>query len=169
MSKTFRKVISAVLMLSILLTGILTLTGCGNSPEKVAEGAYKAMLKGDAKKLLSYMPDKFVDYILEEEFDGDKDEMLDSLEEVFEYINEFYEENDVDAKDIKVKATDVEDMDEDEIDDLNADYEDCDIKIKDAKIVEIEVTYEMDGDEETDEEEITVIKVGSKWYIGGDF
>ena len=66
---------------------------------------------------------------------------------------------------ISYENTDTEDFDKDELKEIKEMYEEIDVKVKDAMIVEVEVTMELDGDERTTTQELTLIKVGGSWYL----
>lgn len=82
--------------------------------------------------------------------------------EYLQMLDYFYDE-----WEIGYEITDVEDMSAKDVISLQREYEDnaFDVKIAEAKIVTIEMTLYADGEESPTEVELTVIKVGSSWYL----
>ena len=147
--------------------------GGKNSPEGVAKAYMEATKDFDAKKIVDLMPDKLVDAIAEEEFDGDKKEMIEKIQDDLDEAKEKAEELGYKISKMKYEIVDVEDVDEEDIEDLNEDLkdEDIDLTVKDAKIVEIEASYpvEDEDDEKTVSTKLRVIKVGNSWYMWPDW
>jgi hypothetical protein len=94
------------------------------------------------------------------EEDMTKKEMTEDLQDSLDMIHRYYDE----VK-ISYEITDTEDFDKDELKEIKEMYEEIDVKVKDAMIVEVEVTMELDGDERTTTQELTLIKVGGSWYL----
>lgn len=167
------------LLLSLVL--VLSLAACGESggkkeksgktPESVAEKYMDAVLDADFEKIFDLIHKDVINNGLEAEG-------LDK-----EYLQEMIDENNADMEEMfaeleeeaggKVKFSyevlEAEELSEDMLENGQEYYEDeYDVKITDAKVVEIEVTVEFDGDQETESFEIYVVKIGGSWYLDID-
>lgn len=156
-------VIAAVAVLAAVLVAILLLPS--RSYKAVVKDYIKAITKADAKKIVSLMPDAMVDYIIEDEYDGDKKEMMAELREELEEMVEEAEDEDINLSKISYKIIDAEDLDADEIDDLEDDFDEVNLKIKKAKRLEVKLKTVVDGKEESEKIYMTVGKVGNSWYM----
>ena len=161
------KKIICVLMALVLM---LSLTACGanSSYKSVVKTMIKAMEKCDAEKMIKIFPDEFLEYMCEEEYDDDYDDMVDDLEDSLEDSMDWWE--DQYGRDIKLtyEIDDADELDEDEIEALMDYYDDVmdlDLDIKKAYVVEVELDIEGKKDDGSEDMVLTVIKVGSKWYI----
>ena len=105
--------------------------------------------------------------MIEEDYHGDKDDMLEELDDRLDDMLDMLNESDIKYK---YKITDIDKLDRDDTEDcedeLNAAY-DTNIKVKKAKVVTAEITFRnKEFDEKYEEKiEITVGKIGSSWYI----
>ena len=156
-----RSIIGILAFVIVLAISTGCLFGCGgNSYKSVAKSFAEAFKKLDAKKIVSLMPEKVVKKIVKDQFDGDKEDMIDSLQSLLD--SEFAD------IEISYEIGEFEDLDEDEVeefeDEIKSGY-DVKLNIEAAKSVEIELTYDDDREET---EELILIKVGSSWYIHPD-
>jgi hypothetical protein len=101
--------------------------------------------------------------MIEAMYDGDEDEIIDSLEELFE------EQEDKDYKITSFKIRDCETYSEDELDDLADDLEDYyDIDgddVKAAKKYWVKISVDKDGEKDIEYTDVTVIKIKNKWSL----
>lgn len=172
-------IISAVVVVALVATyflwgdQILGMFGGGkggkSSPESVAEAFMGAFKKCDAEGIVDLMPKEVVKKSVEEEFDGDKEEMIKDIQDALDKAKDSIEDQGVKMSKIKYEIVDVEDVDEDDIEELNEALkdQDVDLTIKDAKTVEIELSYpsEDEDEDETVPLKIGVIKIGNSWYL----
>lgn len=163
--KFLGKFIAILVVLGIVITGFMLLTS--RSYEGLVKDYVKATINGDAEKIVSLMPDSLVDYIAEEEYDGDKKEMIYDIEDEFDDMVEQLEDYGVDLKTISYEILEVEEMDEDKIDDLCDEYRRAELKIKEGKELKVELKIPMDGQERTNSIYIDVVKIGRSWYLIG--
>ena len=122
-----------------------------------------------AKDRLDLIPDKVLDYWMDEEgYDRDDidmflDEAKEGLQELAYYMDElgdFFGE----GWEMTVEISDVKDIKGSSLEDIKEFYEDMDVKVSAAKNAEIEIT--VTGNEtRTTTEEIPMIKVGRSWYL----
>jgi uncharacterized membrane protein YvbJ len=149
--------VAAVAVIALLISCFFIFGG--RSYKDVVRDYFKATEKADAKLMMELLPDDLIKYVMKEE-DMTKKEMTEDLQDSLDMIHRYYDE----VK-ISYEITDTEDFDKDELKEIKEMYEEIDVKVKDAMIVEVEVTMELDGDERTTTQELTLIKVGGSWYL----
>lgn len=149
-----------VVILAVLIFG-------GRGPKATANKFLKATFNGNAKQVVSVMPKKLVKAMIEDDYHGDKKDMLEDLDDSLDEMLDYFDEMDLKYK---FKITDIDKLDKDETEeyeeDLNSGY-DTNIKIKKTKVVTVEMTVkskELDQKEKT-EFDIIVGKIGSSWYV----
>jgi hypothetical protein len=89
-----------------------------------------------------------------------KKEMTEELQDSLDMIHRYY-----DDVEISYEITDTDDFGKDDLKDIKETYKEIGVKVKDAMVVEVEVTMELDGDERTTTQDLTLIKVGGSWYL----
>ncbi len=126
-------------------------------------------LEGQVKKIEKLAPKAYWEY-LEEEYEVDADDVADAYEEYYEddtleMLEEEYGEN----IRISFKITDEDEMKEKKVkelaDTLKEAYGISKKDVKAAYEVEIDYTIKGDDDEDEDDMELIVVKIGSKWYV----
>ena len=157
------KLIVAIAVMGIIVVAFFVLTG--RSYEALIKDYVDASIKGDAEKIISLMPDSFIDYIAEEEYDGNKDDMIFDLEDYLDDIVDKIEDYDIDISKISYEIVEVEDMENDDIDDLEDEYRRAKLDIKEGKRLEVELKIPINGKEQTDSIYLDVVKIGRSWYI----
>lgn len=166
-------VAAVVVAVAIILIAIFAGGGRANDPEGVVLGYMEDTMDGDIEAMLDYLPEDFVDALIENEYDGNRKEFIKEGEEEMSDALEMMEEMGIKYS---FEVVNVDEPDKDELEEyieyLNEDlkeYYDIELDIKDAAIVEVEITMkgEVMGEElnETDTEEFEVIKIGKKWYL----
>lgn len=162
-------VIAAAVLAVAVICIIIALFG-GRSYKATANRFIKAQFNADAEAVLDLVPNKVVDYLLEEE-GYDEDELDEFIEEADDTLQSYIELIElflgVDSDDWKIthEIADVDNVTGDDLDDLKDAYEDIGVKVSAAKIVEVELTIKFDKEEETDSMELALIKVGRSWYM----
>ena len=144
-------------VLAVVLILVLVLGGSGySSAEDAAEAYVQAYIDCDAEGMLDCYPDFLFEY-LEDEFDMDRDDMIDDLEDEFDDMEDMDE---VKIKKVKVKK------DGDDLDDLPSKIEDAMSK-DDKKAFEewakVEVKVDFDG--KTTNMTIYCICLDGSWYV----
>lgn len=157
-----------VLVVLIVLGAVL---GSVKGYEKTLKN-YTKMLKGDVtyESIEAMAPEAYWDY-MEEEYELDLKEQVEELLEE-DYLEEMKEELEDDyGKNFRVsyKVTDEDELDKDDLNDIRDSLkEKYDIPKKSVtKGYELEVEFSIKGseDEDSDEMDLTVIKIDGKWYI----
>ncbi len=162
---TFGKLIIGIVIIGIIVAAFFLFAG--RSYEALVKDYVDATIKGDAEKCVSLMPKSLIEYIADDEYDGDKEEMIFDLEEHLDNLVEQLEDYDVNVSDISYKITEVVDMDEDDIDDIEDEYRRAKLKIKEGKELKVELKIPIDGEERTESTYIDAVKIGRSWYIIG--
>ena len=144
-------VIVAVILVLVLFTG-----GAKKAAKKLLDFSYNA--KGSAKSVVTMMyPDEII-----EEFELDKDELIADAEENQEENKEELEEDDIEYE---FNFLSEKDLKASEIKDMNEMLEDYELEISKGVKFKVKVTMYEGGDKEDSEtEEITMVKIGGSWY-----
>lgn len=146
----------AVLFIVFKLFGAITTPGYEKPIKYVCEGIEKGSFKTMMKAFPEYITDQLEDRY-GEDLDDQMDDLVESLEDEY-------------GKRVKVsyKITDKDKLDKDDIEDLEDRIKyNYDEKVKIKEAYELEVSMKIKGSEDKDEDEtdVTVIKIGSKWYL----
>ena len=158
--------------LIIVLIVVLCIVLGGSSPDGVV-GDYLKLMQAKASKsdIKNMMPKALWEYV-EEEYEVELDdvwewydeEYKDNWEESLEGMEEEY------GKNVKIshKITDKEEMDEDDVEDLADELkEQYDIKKKSvtaAYELEVELTIKGSEDDDSNDMDMTAVKIDGKWY-----
>ena len=163
-----RKVgIIAVFVSVVVVIGIIIVLSGGRSYKKTVDEFIDAQFKADAEAALDLIPEKLVDYILEDEgysraeLDDFIEEGNETLEDQLEYLDEFLGD---DWK-VSYEIKNVEDVEGERLDELREDYKEFGVKVSDAKDIEVEIIIECEDGDETNSLDVSVIKVGRSWYL----
>jgi len=156
---------AAAVALIVGLILLLVFTNPDNIAKRIAKKTCKAMYEtGSYQDFLDLQHPNIVAFereqIEESYYFGDWDEYVEDCSE------EAREE--LENMDVSYEIVSVEKVRRGEIDDMQdqLDYADIDLTIQDARLVELDITYHYkDGDRESEEDEIYVVKIGSKWYL----
>ncbi len=158
-----KKVILGVAVIAVVVVACVLFSG--RSYKKVVKDYMKATIKADSEKLVSLLPDSVVDCIIDDDYDGDRDEMMDDIDDTLDDIDEQLYSYGVKTSDISYKIKDAKDMPNDDIHDLEKEYRKAKIKIKKAKKVEVEITIPQNDKKNSTTVEIGVAKIGRSWYL----
>lgn len=166
------KVIGMVVVGVIALLGIFALVkivGLFTTPayERPLKYMTEGMEDGSFKKMMKAFPDYVTDPIedqIDDYYDGETDEFMDMLTDG---LKDDY------GKNIKIsyKVIDKDKLSKKEIKSIEKDIEyssDEKVNIKEAYELEVEMIIKGSEDKDKDETEMTVIKIGSKWYLTQD-
>lgn len=163
-----RKVgIIAVAVIAIVVIGIIIALFGGRGYKATVEKFVNAQFDADAEAIFELIPEKMIDYALEEEgYDDDEldefiEEANEELQDQLDYIERYLGED----WDVTYTILSTEDLTGDDLDDLKDDYEDIDIKVSAAKTVEVELTVKAGETETSNSLDVSVIKIGRSWYL----
>ncbi len=158
-------ILAGIIVLVILISLIF-----GGGYKSAIDNYFEGFEDTNAKKFMKAMPECQIEYLQESLKDYSK---FDSLAEYFEYLleealNKIEDEYGDDIS-ISYEIKDKEELSEKELKDirkrLENNYDNDDVKV--TKGYEVEITAEIKGDDNSDEEDITVkvAKVDGDWCI----
>ena len=152
----------AALAVIILLVSLIF----GRSAKATAKQAVKATLKGDGKAIVNLLHKEMLE-AYEDQLDMDKDDLIDQANDALEEELEELDDEIDDKWKVTYKVTKVKELSKKEVKELNESLEDNDIDLEVSKAAEVrlELTLKVDGEKEKDKIDISVIKVGGKWYL----
>lgn len=164
----YRKIgmVTVGILAVVILVIVFGLFG-GRSYKSTINRYVKATYDGDAKAIVDLIPNKVVDYAMEEE-GYDKDDLNEFIEEGEETLKDQMDSLDSYLGEnwkLTHKIVDTVDISEDDLDDLKDDYQEMDVKISAAKELEIELTIQGAETEASNSITVNVIKVGRSWYL----
>lgn len=155
----------AVAAVLVVLLGVFLFGG--RSYKATIEKFVDAQFDADAEAIFDLMPEKMIDYTLEQDgYDSDdlddliddaNEELQDQLDSLDRYLGEGWK--------VTYEIVDEEDVKGDDLDDIKDAYEDADVKVSAAKNVEIVLTVTADETEDSNSLDVSVIKVGRSWYL----
>src|SRR5699024_619978 len=126
-----------------------------------------AQFDANAEAIIDLMPQKMMEYALEQEgYDPDdfnylidelNEELQDQLDSLDSYLGEGWK--------ITYKILDDEDVKGADLDNIKNAYEDAGVKVSAAKSVEVELTVTSDETESSNSLDVSLIKVGRSWYL----
>lgn len=155
----------AVVAVAAILLGMFLFGG--RSADATIKKFVDAQFDGNVKAMMNLIPDKMIDYALEEEgYDDDdlkdfindaSDELEDQLDTLDSYLGEGWK--------VSYEITESEDVEDDSLKYLKESYEEMDIKVSAAKSMKVELTIESKESEVSNSLYIDLIKVGRSWYL----
>lgn len=156
----------AVVAVIVVISLLVSLLSGGY--KKAIDNFFDFSIKGDVDMIEEIAPEDFWEE-LEEEYDVKMKDLKDSIEEEFEERLETLEDEYGKNIKVKYKVIEKEKMDEDDLDDLKDELKEnygiAKKSVKKAFEVEIEATIKGKEDEDTDEQDMVIVKIGNKWYI----
>lgn len=159
--KTLGIAVAAVLVVVLLFS---MLFGGGQSYKTAVNNVMEGIFDGNAKQFFKAVPDKVISAMCEEA-DMSKKEMIAYMDETLDEVLDDLEYYVGDNWSVKHKITGTEECDSDDLEWIKEEYAEIGVKIKDAKLVNVELTVKAAGMSESEEIEISVIKVGNSWYV----
>lgn len=154
--------IGGIAVIVVVVVALFMLMG-GRSEKDVVKKLVNGFSKGDAKAIVSLIPEKVVDELCDDQ-DMTKKELIndldDELDDMLDTANDRY-----DKWSISYKILDTDKLEGKKLRNIKNDYEDIDVKVKEAKILSVKLTLKADGDTENTTVDIPVIKVGKSWYL----
>lgn len=158
--------IAVALVLVIVL--ICVFAGGGSSYSKALDNYFAVMGKGETKKIEALAPPEYWEY-LEDEEDQDMDDVIDSFEDYWDEYSDYME--DEYGKNIKIsyEILDEKELSEKKLEGIGEALEDTyDIDAKDVTAgydLELEVTIKGSEDDDSEETEMSVVKINGDWYV----
>lgn len=139
----------------------------GRSYKSLIKTYVDASMAGDAKKLVSLLPEGRIQYMVDSWYD-DKDAIIEDLQEdLYDSLSQIKNMLGNNYK-VSYNILDERDYKGSEFAEFKEDYlNEYDTKISAAKELTIELVVSAKGQESSKEVTFTVIKVGRSWYISG--
>lgn len=156
MLPTNKKKKNTIIAAAVVVLLVLIVLFGGRSAKSTVNKFIKAVYKENAKTIVKLIPKAVLEEILDDNgYDDDEvDEYIDDLEDVLEYVDKDWEG--------KFKIVEIDKLSSKRLKELKEDYDDYyDVKISDARDVEVQLII----DDEKEEVEFRVVKVGRSWYI----
>lgn len=157
-------IVIIVVALMIIILGVV-LFGGRSYKATIKKWVY-ATMNGDAEVIFELMPEKMVDYVLEQNgYDSNNlDEWIDGWNQKVEFLSNAMAGY-VGSVKISYEILDIEDIKGDDLDEIKDSYKEADVKVSAAKVVEVEITAKTDETEKSSSQDYTLIKVGRSWYF----
>ena len=166
-----------IILAAAAILGVLYFSGIispvSGTPEDTAIASIEAYLECDHEKTLSLFPDKYVDWVADKFYKGDRDGFEELLRDKAESNRVSFEErygSSLTYSEITVTKT--REYSEKDLSALNDEYDGMglDIKVTAATLIRLRYTLTyIDHDDKNQEEKVEtnvfVIQVGGKWYI----
>ncbi len=158
-----KKLLSIVLILAM----ILSLSACSDKGyEETLELYIEALNDQDAEALLELFPENVIEYMIDEGYGADEDELLVMAQAWMDmYIAEC---EDICGEDVEFtyEVLGKEKVSGSDLKDLKADYEDdLELKVKAGTTVEFDLIMEGDDDDDTEDMELVLVKIDGEWYL----
>jgi hypothetical protein len=152
----YGKALVGIIVVVCIIIGAYSIMG--RSSNKLVKEFVKAYTEKDAEKLIELMPEKFINYIEDEKYNGNRSSMISEFKLL--YLNDLNNTGaDTDAKNISYKINDVGYLE---------DYDLSYIEAKTGKIsrcVKIKLSLiDKDSGDKIKTMEIMAIKRGNSWY-----
>ncbi len=159
-------IVPAVAVVAVVVLLIVLLGGSGYT--KAIDNMIDFTFKGKVAKFESLAPAAFWEYI-EEEYDADLDDIKDDLEDMMEDALDDLEDEYGNHVKIKYEVKKEKELSEKKLKKLAEaldDTYDIDSKsVKAAYDLKVEMSIEGDDDDDEQDMEMTVVKIGGNWYI----
>ena len=155
--------ILAVAAVVALLVALCFFIFSGRGYKKVVKQYVEALKDEDEKQIVSLYPEDYVDYIIDEIYDGDKRDYIDSVEDGYPLYS--LKNLDGDLSKMSYEIIDNYDLDDDEIDDLKDSYRKAKLKIKEGKSLMIKAKVPKSGKTKIMRISVYVVKIDGAWYI----
>ncbi len=155
------KIVVPAVAVVVVVFLLFSLLGGRGGYKKAVENLIEGSLNRDAKKILSVIPDAYMDYaeIDKKEAISDIQDELDDMD-IYDLLG--------DNVDIDYKIGDAEDVEGDDLQDIKDDCKEYGVKVSAAKSVDVKFTVKTDLGTNSQTVSIPVIKVGRKWYVNVD-
>ena len=157
-------VVAGVAILLVIILAVFLFSG--RSYEKVVDQYFKAVFSGDAEQIVKLVPEEIWNYALEE-YDGDEEEVLDSMQRMLEYaydtLEGYAEDYGVDLSKLSYEIVSENSMSRKDIQEIEDNYDDIDLEIDEGKELEVELSLPEEAN--TGTLTITVVKIGRSWYL----
>ena len=158
-------VAGAAVVVVVILIVVLAVTVFGGRSDKETVNKFcDAMLDGDARGILDLVPDKVMDYAMEEQ-GYDQDDLDDMIDDMEDSLQVSLGALDLFGGSITYEITDMETLTGVDLQDVKDDYADVNMKISAAKTAEVTLYIESALVNTDSTMSVGLIKVGNSWYL----
>lgn len=155
----------AVVAVIVILLLVKLFSGMGGGASKVATKFVDSMFDGNGKAIINLLPNAVVDELVDQSGYDSKKEYIEDVDDTLKSLIKMLDKE-YDKWKVTSKVTDEDDVSNKTLRSLKERYEDdYDLKVTEAKEIELKLTATIDGDKEDAEATVTVVKIGSKWYL----
>lgn len=157
--------IAAAVLVVVIVLSCFIFPALSNSPEDAIDNMI-AVMEGKDGKVDDLLPDSIWEYVEDENDDFDMDDFAEYFaEQTLEGLEDMYGDGINISYDVE-KKTALKDKKLEEIAESLSDRYDIDEDdVKEGYKMKVTMSIEGDEDDDEDESEMTVIKIGSKWYV----
>jgi len=152
-----------VLVIAIVLISAFS----GGGYTKPVDNFFDGFISGDADKMMKAFPEEVVEELEDSDY-FDLDDIEDMLDELVDELEDEY------GKRVKFsyKVEEKDSLSEKKLDALKDELKDSygisKKDVKDAMTLELEMTIKGSEDKDSEDMEMTVVKIGGKWYLSPD-
>lgn len=162
--KVFPIILFVILLAAVLVFPKFILSG--NEEREIITSFVDAEMSGDAEKLVEYIPDKFLDMLLEEE-DVSKSEMVKMLDKEMENAQKTISDSLGENWTYSCKINSIKTVEGAAFNDIVDSYAKAidNLGITEATIADVEISVSGKDIDNSVELEIPMIKIEDKWYL----
>lgn len=158
-------VAGAAVVVVVILIVVLAVTVFGGRSDKETVNKFcDAVLAGDARGILDLVPDKVMDYAMEEH-GYDQDDLDDMIDDMEDSLQVSLGALDLFGGSITYEITGMETLTGVDLQDVKDDYADVNMKISAAKTAEVTLYIESALVKTDSTMSVGLIKVGNSWYL----
>ncbi len=158
---------AAIIAVVVILFAVKSLGVGGRSYEKVVDKLVTSAFNGDIRTMMDLIPSKMIDQELANEGIS-RDELNDQIDEQSEMMK-----NQMKSVEAYVGANwkvtheilSAADVTGEELEEVKSDYAAANVKVSEARHLEVKLTLKGDKDQDSNNINIMVIKVGNSWYL----
>lgn len=162
--KVFPIILVVVLLAAVIIFPKFILSG--NEEKKIVKSFVDAEMTGDAEKLLSFIPDKIIEEMMNE-MNMSRSEVMDTLDKEMSKAQETINNTLGEDWSYSCKINNIQAVEGAAFNDIVDDYTDIvdNLGISEATTVEVEVSVSGKDVDNSVELEIPLIKIDEKWYL----
>lgn len=166
-SSKMRNIPFGVIFAGILIVVVLNLLFGGRSYKTTIKQYIDATMEGDAKKIVSLMPEEYVEEAIRSGEYENKRELINELDDALKSMTELFEESFGKRMRYSHEINSVYTYTKDEMDMYlyHFDYGNISDKVKEIKEIEYSLNISGSGNSGNTSETLLLYKIGRNWYI----
>lgn len=150
-------ILSAAVVIVLLLCVLLSGRSCNTLVKKYMDASFG----GDSKAVIALMPDKLIDYVVDEQYDGKKADFIAAVEKQVNNSQLAL------VEDYRYEITNQTDMDKADLEYYEDLYDEAGLKLNAGRTLNLTVTMTINGTEHSTNLALTAVKAGGSWCILG--